>query len=32
MQAWADYVDKLRDGSAELVVVPLSVCSTEHRL
>jgi integrase len=32
MQAWADYVDKLRAGSAESIVVPISVCSTEHRL
>jgi integrase len=32
MQAWADYMDKLRDGSAESVVVPISGCSTEYRL
>ena len=32
MQAWADYMDKLRDDSAESIVVPIPMCSTEHRL
>jgi integrase len=32
MQAWADYMDKLRDSSGESIVVPISVCSTECRL